>query len=107
VDWVAGILWIGWQASRGLSGNLPMDWVADIRGICKGAPAPDKMTGLHGITSHELLLQAKVKKVLQRIEPAVDGCPRTAMLMLVLHKVIHLTKGDLGQGHSDLGKTDF
>jgi len=34
VDWVAGILWIEWQASRGLSGNLPMDWVADIRGIC-------------------------------------------------------------------------
>ena len=27
-------MWIGWQASRGLSGNLPMDWVADIRGIC-------------------------------------------------------------------------
>ncbi len=34
MDWVAGILWIEWQASHGLSGNLPMDWVADIRGIC-------------------------------------------------------------------------
>jgi len=33
VDWVAGIVWIEWQASRGLSGNLPMDWVAGIRGI--------------------------------------------------------------------------
>jgi len=33
VDWVAGIVWIEWQRSRGLRGNLPMDWVADIRGI--------------------------------------------------------------------------
>ena len=34
MDWVAGFTWTGWQASCGLSGNLPMDWVADIRGIC-------------------------------------------------------------------------
>jgi hypothetical protein len=33
--WVAAILWIGWQLSRGLGGNLPMDWVAGIRGICR------------------------------------------------------------------------
>jgi hypothetical protein len=30
---VAGFTWTGWQLSRGLSGNLPMDWVAGIRGI--------------------------------------------------------------------------
>jgi hypothetical protein len=36
MDWVAGFMWIRWQLSYGLSGNLPMDWVADIRGICKG-----------------------------------------------------------------------
>jgi hypothetical protein len=31
---VAAFTWTGWKASRGLSGNFPMDWVADIRGIC-------------------------------------------------------------------------
>ena len=30
---VAVFTWTGWQLSRGLSGNLPMDWVAGIRGI--------------------------------------------------------------------------
>jgi hypothetical protein len=33
VDWVAEILWTGWQPSHGLHGNLPVDWVAEIRGI--------------------------------------------------------------------------
>ena len=60
----------------------------------------DQMTGLHGIASHELLLEAKVKKMLQRIEPAVDGRPRTAVLMLGLHKVVHLAKRHLGEGDS-------
>src|SRR5882762_6007609 len=67
-------------------------------GFGQGAPAPDKMTGLHGIASHELLLEAKVKKMLQRIEPAVDGRPRTAVLMLGLHKIVHLAKRHLGEG---------
>jgi DNA replication protein DnaC len=31
---VAAFTWTGSKASRGLSGNFPMDWVADIRGIC-------------------------------------------------------------------------
>jgi hypothetical protein len=35
VDWVATFPWIGWQASCGLGGNLPVDWVAEIRGIRK------------------------------------------------------------------------
>jgi hypothetical protein len=33
VDWVAEILWTGWQHSHGLRGNIPVDWVAEIRGI--------------------------------------------------------------------------
>jgi hypothetical protein len=33
VDWVAEILWTGWQHSHGLRGNIPLDWVAEIRGI--------------------------------------------------------------------------
>ena len=34
MEWVAGFPWTEWQPSHGLGGNLPMDWVADIRGIC-------------------------------------------------------------------------
>src|SRR5215510_6222878 len=30
---VTSFPWFTWQARRGLGGNLPMDWVADIRGI--------------------------------------------------------------------------
>jgi len=29
VDWVATILWTGWQYSHGLPGNIPVDWVAE------------------------------------------------------------------------------
>ena len=30
---MAEILWTGWQHSHGLRGNIPVDWVAEIRGI--------------------------------------------------------------------------
>jgi len=30
---MAAILWTGWQHSHGLRGNIPVDWVAEIRGI--------------------------------------------------------------------------
>src|SRR5215475_3813648 len=33
MDWVAEILWTRWQHSHGLHGNIPVDWVAEIRGI--------------------------------------------------------------------------
>jgi len=33
MDWVAEILWTEWQHSHGLRGNIPVDWVAEIRGI--------------------------------------------------------------------------
>ena len=67
----------------------------------QGTPAPNKVTGLDGIASHDLLLQTKVKKMFERIEPTVDRRPRTSLLMLVLHKVVHLAKRHLreGDGH--------
>jgi hypothetical protein len=58
----------------------------------------------HRIPSYQLLLYAKGKKVLQRIEPPVDRRPGPAEVMLAFHKLLHLAKGDLGQGHGDLGK---
>jgi hypothetical protein len=64
------------------------------------------MTGLDGIASDELLIQAKVKNMLQGIEPPVDGRPRAAVLMLVLHKPVDLAKGDLGEGDSYLRKEE-
>jgi hypothetical protein len=51
------------------------------------APAPDKVTGLDGITSDQLLIHTKVKKMLERIEPPVDGRPCPVILMLHLHKL--------------------
>jgi site-specific recombinase XerD len=33
---VATFPWIAWQHSHGLHGNIPVDWVAEIRGIRKG-----------------------------------------------------------------------
>src|SRR5262245_61676238 len=37
------------QASRGLGGNLPMNWVADIRGICTQAAAARGAGGHVGV----------------------------------------------------------
>src|SRR6266705_6695081 len=34
VEWMATFPWTGWQHSHGLRGNIPVDWVAEIRGIC-------------------------------------------------------------------------
>src|SRR6266481_8396817 len=73
-------------------------------GFGQGMPAPDKMTRLDGITSHDLLVEAKVKKMLQRIEAAIDGRPRPAVLMLPFDKLVHLAIGDLGERYGDLGK---
>jgi len=73
-------------------------------GCGEGTPTPDKVTGLDGVPHHPLLVQAKVKKVPQGIEPPIDGRPRSAVLMLLVHKLVDLTKGDLGEGDRHLRK---
>src|SRR2546426_3012405 len=78
-------------------GKEPLDLLPGER-FGQGTPAPDKVTGLDGIAGHDLLLQTKVKKMLQRIEPPVDRRPRAALLMLVLYKVVDLAKRHLGEG---------
>src|SRR5712691_4987843 len=75
-------------------GKQPLD-LLPREGFRQGAPTPDKVTGLDRIASHELLVETKVKKMFQRIEPAVDRRPGAAMLMLHLHKLVDLAKGDL------------
>jgi integrase len=42
---VAVFTWTGWQLSRGLSGNLPMDWVAGIRGIRRSVRDVQQLAG--------------------------------------------------------------
>jgi hypothetical protein len=84
-------------------GKEPLDLLTG-EGFGQGTPTPDKVTGLDGIPAYPLLLQAKGEKVLQRIESPVDRRPRPAMVMLALHKLVDLAKGDLGQGHRDFGK---
>jgi hypothetical protein len=84
-------------------GKQPLHLLAG-EGFGQGAPAPDKVTGLHRITSYELLVETKVKKMLECIESAVDRRPGTPLVMLVLHKLVHLVKGDLGERDRDLGK---
>jgi hypothetical protein len=64
------------------------------------------MTGLDGIARDELLVETHVKKMLQGIEPSVDGRPRSAVLMLVRHKLVDLAKGDLGEGDSHFRKEE-
>jgi hypothetical protein len=64
------------------------------------------VTGLHGIACHPLLVEAKVKKMLERIEPAVDRCPRPAVLVLPFHKLVDLAKRDLGERHGHVGKEE-
>src|SRR6516164_2908778 len=59
-------------------------------GFGQGAPTPNKVAGLHRIPVHQLLLQAKGKKVLQRIEPLVDRRPRPTVVMLAFHKLVDL-----------------
>jgi hypothetical protein len=81
----------------------PLDLLTG-EGFGQGAPAPDKVTGLDGIPSHQLLLHAKGKKVLQRIEPPVDRRPGSAVVMLAFDKLVDLTKGHLRKGHGHLGK---
>src|SRR5262252_7339514 len=84
-------------------GKEPLDLLAG-EGFGQGASTPDKVTGLDRIPAYPLLLQAKGKKVLQRIEPPVDRRPSPAMVMLALHELVDLAKGDLGKGYRDCGK---
>src|SRR4029453_9561270 len=60
--------------------------------------------GLTGLPGTSCCSRQKSKKMLQRIEPPVDGRPRAALLMLVLHKLVHLTKRHLGEGDRSRGK---
>ena len=78
-------------------GEEPLDLLPG-EGFGQGPPASDEMTGLDGIARDELFVETHVKKMLQGIEPAVDSRPRSAVLMLVLHKLVDLAKGDLGEG---------
>ena len=51
----------------------PLDLLPS-KGFGEGTPAPDKMTGFDRIAGHPLLVEAKVKKMLQRIETELDSC---------------------------------
>ena len=84
-------------------GKQPLHLLAGER-FGEGTPPPHKVTGLDGVPRHPLLVQAKVKKVLQGIEPPVDRRPRPAVAMLILHKLVDLVKGDLGEGEGHLRK---
>jgi hypothetical protein len=84
------------------SGEEPLDLFSG-QGFGQGPPTSDEMTGLDGIALDELLIETHVKKMLQGIEPSVDGRPRSAVLMLVLHKLVDFAKGDLGEGGSCCG----
>jgi hypothetical protein len=81
----------------------PLHLLAGKR-LRQGAPAPDKVTGLDGVPAHQLLVQAKGKKVLQGMEAAVDGRPRATVVMLPFHTLVDLVKGDAGERHGDLSK---
>jgi hypothetical protein len=59
---------------------------------------------LTGFPITQLLTQAKVKKVLQGIQPPVDRRPRPAVLMLPFHKLVHLAEGDLSERHLHVSK---
>ena len=82
-------------------GKQPLDLLPGER-FRQGPPTPDERTGLDGIALDQLLVETHVKKMPHGIEPSVDGRPRSAVLMLVLHKPLHLTKGDLREGDSHL-----
>jgi hypothetical protein len=84
-------------------GKQALDLLAGER-FGQGAPAPYKVARLDRIAADELLVEAKVKKMLKRIEPAVDRRPGTAVPMLVLYKLVHLSKGNLRQGDRHLRK---
>jgi len=73
-------------------------------GCGPGAPAPHKVTRLDRIAADALRVEAKVTKRLERIEPAVERRPGTAVPMLVLDTLVPLAQGDLRQGDRHLRK---
>ena len=81
--------WAIWAKSR---------WTCSReRALGRGARA-----GQSGLASRDsrapAAAHAKGKKVLQRIQAPVDRRPRPAVVMLAFHKLVDLTKGDLGEG---------
>jgi hypothetical protein len=70
-------------------GKEALDLLAGER-FGEGTSTPHKVTRFDGVPHYPLLVEAKVKKVLQGIEPAVDRCPRAAVAMVVLHKLVDL-----------------
>jgi hypothetical protein len=86
-------------------GKQTLDLLARER-CGQGAPAPHKVTRLARIAADALLVEAKVKKMLERIEPAVDRRPGPAVPMLVRYNLVHLAKGDLRQGDRHLRKEE-
>jgi hypothetical protein len=75
---VAAFTWTGWKASRGLSGNFPMDWVADIRGICSWPELHEMFGGELSLKHFKVkfpkdLLAAKAAYPEARIEPHPEG----------------------------------
>jgi hypothetical protein len=88
---------------RGELRKEPLDRLPRER-FGEGASPPDQVTGLDGVPSHPLRGQAKVTKVLQRMEAAVEGRPDAPLRMLVFHKLLHLTGRELGERHAALGK---
>jgi hypothetical protein len=86
-------------------GKEPLDLLPGER-FRQGPPASDETTGLDGIARDELLVETKVKKMLERIEPPGERRPRAAVVMLYLGELIDLAEGYLGEGDGNLGKEE-
>gem|GEM_PF-3557053 len=86
MDWVAEILWTRWQHSHGVRGNIPMDQVAEIRGIRNGAPQ-----------AHDLAVSALTAAhfVLIPVQPSPYDIWATADLVELVKQRIELTEGQL------------
>jgi hypothetical protein len=50
------------------------------------------MTRFDGIHVEDLVFDEKIKHMFQRIQPSIDGGRRQSLLMLLINKLIDLTK---------------
>ena len=96
---VAAFTWTGWKASRGWSGNVPLDWVADIRGICNRDHAPAHFHAVYG--DYEITVALETGVVTGRF-------PRRALRHVLewyeLHKDALLEDWELAQARRPLKK---